>query len=89
VSQLYMMRKGHGAPRSGPGGTLAGVAEKGDRLDTPGYGSYINNGTKDAPQWDRLNTEWPTSGPGAIVPLDEREGIMGAMGMGDWWKRRD
>lgn len=49
----YVLLSHSGAPRSGPDGTLAGVAEPGARLDVSGVGSFINRGSRDVPQWER------------------------------------
>ena len=53
---VYFIRKG--PPVDGPGGHLAGVAEPGAQLHVqsgPHIGTYVNQGTKDAPIWRRYN----------------------------------
>lgn len=59
VSEPIYFRDGqrYGPPRSGPGGTLAGYAEPGARLEVcgiPDGGSFINRGSKAEPRWERL-----------------------------------
>jgi hypothetical protein len=85
----------HGTPRNGPGGTLAGTAEPGDRLDVGGEtgGSFVNNGTKAVPMWQRIGTAPPASKVGSwssLIDPDEwdRRNRPGLAGDPDWWKPR-
>lgn len=48
--QTFWMR--HAAPpRQGAASSLAGVAERGDRLVVLGLGEFVNVGSKEAPDW--------------------------------------
>lgn len=54
-SPLYFIRRGQ--PVDGPQGTLAGIAEPGARLMSHRAGSqggsWVNQGTKQSPKWER------------------------------------
>jgi hypothetical protein len=65
--QQFSMQSG--PPQSGPQSALAGVAEKGDRLDVLGHGSYINRGSKASPRWVKLSDAAPSSATGDWRPL--------------------
>lgn len=68
--QQFSMSSGQ-LPIDGPRSSLAGVAEKGARLDVLGQGSFTNVGSKESPRWVRLYAKEPTSSAGEWRPVEE------------------
>ena len=67
---VYVLRGNKGEkPQDGSASALAGVAERGDRVQVFGLGEFVNVGSKEEPIWKPYTPEKPFYYPLAEVDL--------------------